>query len=393
MGVKAAVMIKPGEIEIRSFPLPEISEDEALIKMELSGICGTDKNVYQGNITHPGGIVTPFPIIPGHENVGVISEIGDAASAEMEARGYPLKKGDRVVPMCDVPISKNNICNFIYGYLGWCKKIIGYGTTISCDTPPHLFGGWSEYMYIHPNTPLFKVPNNLPPQAAVLTEPFAVAYGSLIKAMQPTSPVLDIHGFSPGDDVVILGPGPLGLIHAIISRIVGAGDIIMVGSGSENDEWRLNYIFKNFNMVVDHVINDPKPDNRLKEIWYLTGNRGADLVIECAGVPNAIVQGLKILREKGGTLLSVGVFIDTGKTIEINPAKYITHKNVRIIGITNHPLQGYDRALKLMRKYISKIPLTKIITHTFPLSEVRKAMETAIKGKGIKVVIAPGESS
>lgn len=387
--VKAVVMAKPGVLEIKEFPRPEISEDEALLRVEYSGICGTDKHMYLGKLVHPGNIVTPFPIIPGHEIVGRIEEIGDRARTKLEATGVELKVGDRVVPVCDVPCGTCYTCRFTYGYVAWCEHAFCYGTTRTCIEKPYLYGGWSQLMYIHPNTLLFKAPDNIPPEVVVLAEPFAVAYGAFIKAMQPCSPVLDIHGYSPGDSVVILGPGPIGLIHAVMARIVGAGDIIIVGAGSEADEWRVNYIEKEFKGVVDYTVNLRNPEERVKEVLKLTNGRGADLVIECAGAPEAIVDGLKMLKSKGGTLLVVGVFIDVGRKIEFNPATLISHKNARIIGISNHPLQGYERVFKIMRKYSGKIPIHKIVTHIFPLERVREAMETAIKGKAIKVLIKP----
>ncbi len=388
--VRAAVMVGPGRIEIREFPRPEIGEGEALLKMELSGICGTDKNMYLGNVVHPGGVPTPFPIIPGHENVGVVEEVGERAAGRLEATGEELKAGDRVVPMCDVPREK--LDPHLFGYVGWMRDIIAYGTLVSCKEKPHLFGGWAEYMYVYPNTPLFKVPDNVPPEAAVLTEPMAVAYGSFLRAAVPCSPVYDIQGYSPGDTVVVLGPGPIGLVHSIMFRIAGAGDIIMVGAGTEADRWRLEYIEREFGSVVDYVVNEASPEARVEEVRRLTGNRGADLVVECAGSPRAVLQGLEMLRDKGGTLLSVGVFIDTGETIEVNPARLISHKNVRIIGVTNHPLQGYEKALRLMSKYISRIPFTKVVTHTFPLERAEEAMRTAVGGKAIKVAIRPNPS-
>ena len=387
--VKAAVMVKPGVIEIQEFPKPEISKNEALMKVEYSGICGTDKHMFLGELIHPGGVVTPFPIIPGHEIVGRITEIGEEASVKLEATGRELKLGDRVVPVCDVPCSTCYTCRFTYGYAAWCERSFSYGTTRSCKEPPHLYGGWSQQMYIHPDTLLFKVADGIAPEVAVLTEPFAVAYGAYMKAMQPCSPVLDIHGYSPGDTVVILGPGPIGLIHAIMARIVGAGDIIVVGSGSEADEWRVGYIEKEFRNVVDYTVNLPSPEERVKEVFKLTGGRGADLVVECAGVPEAIVDGLKILKDKGGTLLVVGVFIDLNRDIKFNPAALISHKNARMIGISNHPLQGYEKAFRLMRKYGEKLSFRKIVTHIFPLEEAQEAMDTAIKGKAMKVVIKP----
>jgi len=387
---RAAVMKGAGNIEIQEFPSPEIKENEALLKVELSGICGTDKNMYKGFITHPGGKITPFPIIPGHEIVGIIHDIGEEAKATLEGTGEELKRGDRVVPVCDVGCGTCFNCRFTYGYVAWCERSFGYGTLISCKDPPHLFGGWSQYTYIHPNTLLFKA-EKIPPEVAVLTEPFAVAYGTLMKAMHPCSPTLDLHGFNPGDTIVIQGPGPIGLIHAIMARIVGAGDIIIVGAGTEADSWRVNYISKEFANVVDYTVNERDSESRVREVLSLTGGKGADLVIECTGVPDALVEGLEMLRGKGGMLLIVGIFIDVGRSVEINPARLISHKGALIMGVPNHPLQGYRVALKLMRKFMGRIPFHKIVTHIYPLDKAKKAVEKAVEGKVIKVAIAPNK--
>lgn len=387
--VKAAVMKGPGRLEIQEFPLPEVGESEALIKVGLSGICGTDKHMYLGEITHPGGIETPFPIIPGHEIVGVVEKIGEKARYTLEGRGGELKAGDRVVPVCDVGCNRCFNCRFTFGYVAWCRHAAAYGTLFSCKDPPHLRGGWAQYMHIHPNTLLFKVPGGIPPEVAVLTEPLAVAYGTLMKAMHPCSPVMDLHGFNPGDIVVIQGLGPIGLVHAIMARMIGAGDLIVVGAGTEADAWRAEYIAREFGSVVDYIVNERKPESRVEETLRLTGGRGADVVIECTGAPNAIVEGLEMLRDRGGMLLVVGVFIDTGETIKLNPARLISHKNALIMGVTNHPLQGYHIAMKLMRKYSSKLSLHKIVTHTYPIEKAREALEKAIEGKAIKVAIAP----
>jgi threonine dehydrogenase-like Zn-dependent dehydrogenase len=390
--IKAAVMVKPGVLEVQKFPKPKISESEALMEIEYSGICGTDKHMFLGEVVHPGGVSTPFPIIPGHEIVGRITEIGEVARRKIEATGEELKPGDRIVPVCDVSCGACRTCRFTYGYVAWCEHAFSYGTTRSCRDPPFLYGGWSQLMYIHPNTLLFKLPDDIPPKVAVLTEPFAVAYGAYMKAMQPCSPVLDINGYSPGDDVVILGPGPIGLIHAIMARINGAGNVIVIGSGSEIDEWRLGYINKEFKDIVDYTVNLRSSDERVEEVFRLTGGRGADMAVECAGAPEAVVDGLKMLRDKGGTLLVLGVFIDVGRDIRFNPATLISHKNARIIGISNHPLQGYRNAFRLMRKYAERFSFNKIVTHTFPLEMINEAMATAISGKAIKVLINPLEA-
>src|SRR5579875_3480308 len=100
--VRAAVMQRPGEISVKEFPTPEIKESCALVRMVMSGICGTDIHMFWGETTHPGGQESTFPLIPGHENLSYIEKLGKRNDPWRDANGELLKEGDRVVPACDV---------------------------------------------------------------------------------------------------------------------------------------------------------------------------------------------------------------------------------------------------------------------------------------------------
>src|SRR5579864_3131665 len=210
MKVRAAVMRRPHEISVKEFPFPEIEKNGALVKMKMSGICGTDKHMFRGETMHPGEQESTFPLIPGHENLATIEKLGKKSGQWFDANGEKITEGDRVVPACDVNCGECFNCRNYYGWC-WCEKVYGYGTTISCKDPPHLFGGWAEYMYIRPKVYLFKVPETLPEKVAVLAEPMSVAYASFSRAMNPYFLVKE--GAGPGSNVVIQGTGPLGLSH------------------------------------------------------------------------------------------------------------------------------------------------------------------------------------
>ncbi len=377
--VKTAVMTQPGCIAVKSFPYPDVSEDTAIVRMEMSGICGTDKHNYRGETIHPS-MKVPFPIIPGHENVGVIAEVGERAVANMEVSGLTLKLGDRVVPCCDVLCGKCYWCRNIYGY-PWCENIRSYGTLMSCRDPPHLYGGWSQYMYLIPEVYVAKVPDNVPPELAVLTEPMAVVYGALCKAQQPHPMAKE--GFGPGDTVLIQGAGPLGLLQAIMVRIAGAETIIML----DYSDYRLNLAEK---MGVDHTINMDEVKDlevRVEKVLRLTEGRGADLVVEAAGSARALPEGLSMLR-RGGTYLELGNFVDTG-VAQINPHKHICAKNAMIIGVTGMPYQGYATVLKLLEKHPLAHKLKDLVTHRFPIEQAEEALKKAMTLNCMKVVITP----
>ena len=377
--VKAAVMPKPGTIQLTDFPYPKVPANAALVRMEMSGICGTDKHMFKGETTHPGGHETTFPIIPGHENVGIIEELGPDSRLEVEDR--KLQVGDRVVPICDVTCGQCYICRSSYGFTTSCLRDVGYGTTLSCKNPPHLFGGWAEYLYILPEALLAKVPDGVPPEAAVMTEVLTVPFCGFEKAMSPYP--LGKEGFGPGDTVVVLGAGPLGICHGIMAKMTGAEEIIIVGA----PESRLELAKK---VCADHTVNINKttdPNERLREIMTLTENRGADLVAECAGVPEAVTQGLDMLRI-GGTLIVAGNYIDMGST-PVNPQRQILSKNARIIGVSGQTASSYEGSLRLIKKFSRTIPIETLVTQKFSIEEAERALLTAISMESMEVVIAP----
>ena len=381
--VKAAVMTGPGKMEIQNFPYPELNDDRAMIlKMEMSGVCGTDKHTFEGRSKQYAGTSaetdTPFPIIPGHENTGIVAEIGKIARKEMEFYGMELKEGDRVTMSPDLVCGKCWYCRNTYGY-PWCEHMKAYGNAFPSTEKPYLFGGCSEYMYILPGTFVYKVPDGMAPEISVLTELFTVSY-AVDRAKEAYS--LANEGFGAADTVVIQGVGPMGLAALTKSRILGAGDIIAV----DKSDFRLN-MAKEF--TADYTLNIDKTsrEERIARVMELTHGRGADLVVECTGSPHAVIEGLDMLR-KGGTYIEAGNFVDTGTT-QININRHLCAKNVRLFGVTNHPFTHYGQSLKLMEKYSKVFPFEKFVTHHYKIDDAEKGLRRSFDADTMKVVIEP----
>src|SRR6202451_749735 len=304
--VLAATLVEPGRYELRAYPLPEPAPGCVLVKMELSGICGTDKHTYQGFTTQYAGIgggkQIRFPIIQGHEHVGTVAAIGgDGQYNDFE--GIPLKVGDRVVVGANVCCGDCYYCRHDFPYY-FCQSTTDYGNNMTAKNPPHLFGGWSQYIYIVPGSFLVKVPDELPSEIAVLTEIFAVTVGlDRAKAMS----AFPSESFRFDDAVVVLGVGPLGMCFLMKARMLGAGTIIAV----DKSEYRLNFAKR---LGADFAVNvgTMSKEERLKMVKDLTHGRGADMVIECAGVPEAVPEALEMLRI-GGLLGGAGNFLGLGE--------------------------------------------------------------------------------
>jgi L-iditol 2-dehydrogenase len=381
--VRAAVLLAPWQMEIQTFALPEPEPGAVLIKMELSGICGTDKHTFSGFTTQYAGTEhernIPFPVIPGHENVGRIAAIGPSAEPLVDFYEQPLQEGDRVVVGPDLVCGRCYYCRHGFEYY-YCAHLQDYGNSLSAANPPHLFGGWADYLYALPGSYLFKVPDDLPSEIAVLTELMAVTTG-LDKAKQFSA--VDCEGFRFGDAVVIQGVGPLGLCHVIKARMLGAGNIIAI----DRSAFRLQMALE---MGADVALNlvETDPRQRLEAVRELTGGRGADVVVECAGVPEALPEGLELLRP-GGFYIESGNFSDMG-SVPINP-HLLCSKNIRLIGINGEAATAYGPSLQALRRYRQHYPLHKIVTHRYPVEQAEAALRHSMTDDCMKIVIASPE--
>lgn len=379
---RAATLVAPGRYEIRDYPLPDPEPGGVLVKMELSGICGTDKHTYLGYTAQYGGTgsprTIPFPIIQGHENVGTIAAIGgDGRYADFE--GTSLRVGDRVVVGANVVCGHCYACTHAYPYY-LCERMVDYGNNMSAAKPPHLFGGWAEYLYVVPGSFVVRVPDALPSEIAVLTEVMAVTVG-LDRAKQVSA--VPGEPFLWDDTVVVLGVGPLGMCFAMKARMLGAGTVVAI----DLSRYRLDVARR---LGVDHTLDARSLSHaeRLDAVRDLTHGRGADVVVECAGVPQAVPEALDLLRP-GGLLVEAGNFSDLGD-VPINPHRHLCSKNARILGVGGEEPAAYGPSMRQMLRYLRYYPaLSEFVSHRYRLDDVQAAVERSIAPDSMKVVIDP----
>lgn len=379
--VLTATLVEPGKYELRDYPLPNPAPGCLLVRMEYSGICGTDKHTYQGFTTQYAGSgrprQIPFPIIQGHENVGTIAAIGGNAPYT-DFEGIPVTIGDRVVVGPNISCGNCYYCRHDFPYY-YCPDTVDYGNNISAKNAPHLFGGWSQYLYVLPNSFVVRVPDELPSEVAVLTEIMAVTVG-LDRAKQISA--FPNESFRFDDTVVALGVGPLGMCFLMKARMMGAGTIIAV----DLSDYRLSFAKR---LGADHSLNaaNTTQAERLAFVRELTHGRGADMVIETAGVPQVVPEALEILR-MGGLLVEAGNFSDLGD-VSINPHRHICTKNVRILGVGGDEPAAYAPSMRQMLRYMQHYPLQDFVTHRFSLRDVDEAVHKAIAPDSMKVVVDP----
>jgi len=373
--VQAATLVAPRQLEVRSYPYPNQLEDGAiLLRMLASGICGTDKHTYRGETEQYVGTeyerTTPFPIIQGHENVGVVGELGEGGAHAFD--GTPLAVGDRIVPAPNRACGRCHMCARAFPYY-LCRNLENYGNSLSSARAPHLFGGWSEYLYLKPGTAVFRVPSALPDEVAVLTEIFAVTH-SLERAAALRRP----GGFRPGDSVVVIGVGALGLAHAIKAALMGAGRLVVVDTSARRRELAARLAGADAVSAGDDVIG---------EVRERCGGDGADLVVNATGFPGSFTQAVAMVRD-GGTIVEVGAFVDMGDE-SFNPAT-VCGRSLSLLGIGGEDLQAYEGTLALLARHHRAIGFSDMVSHRFRVQDAERAMAVALDAEASsKVLITP----
>lgn len=381
--VKAAVIYAPGKVGIEEFPYPEVPEGGAIMKSIQSGICGTDKHTYNGQTKQFAGtkfeFEVPFPIIQGHEGVGIIEEISEEGARTLEFNGEILRPGDRVTFGPVRTCKKCWYCKHMSWYnLCEGKERINYGNSISCREKPHLFGAFAEYMTFLPGSYLFKLPDELDDDMACLVEMMAVTY-TLDKAMEFSS--FGGEGWSFGATVVIQGAGPIGLGHVIKARMLGAGKIIV----TDVSDYRLQ-LAKEFGADICLNVNKTTEEERIEIVMENSHGLGADIGVQCVGLPEVVPEGLEMMR-KAGMYIDPGSFADIG-TSPINMHR-VCSKSLRIFGASEHAITGFRPTIEMMVRNKNNFPWQKFFSHRYNIEDYDEAMRVSMGLDSMKVLVSP----
>jgi threonine dehydrogenase-like Zn-dependent dehydrogenase len=366
VSVLAATLHGPGDLRLDRYPYPDdLEPGSVLLRMLASGICGTDKHAFRGETEQYAGTTrarsTPFPIIQGHENVGVVEAVGPGDATAFD--GSALAPGDRVVPAPNRPCGSCDFCARGFAYY-LCRNLENYGNSLTSAEPPHLFGGWAELLYLRPGTPVFRVPEELPTEVAVLTELMSVTHSLDLAARLPRP-----GGFRSGDTVAVVGIGPLGLVHVAKAALLGAGRVIAVDPVRSRLELALA-------LGADEVAAPGEADGL-----------EADVVVDASGHPDSFLSSLELARD-GGTIVEVGAFVDLGPR-PFNPA-VLCGRNLTLLGVGGEDARAYEGSLRLLARHHERVPFERAVTHRFALAEAGEAMAAALRPEtSMKVVIEP----
>jgi L-iditol 2-dehydrogenase len=358
-----ALLTGPKSIELREFPVRDISDDEILIRVEGCGVCGTDVHEYKGD---PMKLA---PIILGHEGTGEIVKLGK--NVQRDNSGKTVRVGDKIVTSVTT-CGKCPACLYTPGRLNLCEDVSVQG--LIPDDSTHLNGYFADYMIVRKGTSFFVV-NDLNLNLRLLMEPTTVAIHAWERAK--STGLLNFRS-----RVVIQGCGPIGLLMLAVVRAAGTQHIVAV----DGDEQRLEMARR---MGADHTINFRQHKDQaslVEAVKTVTKGRGAHFAFQCTGVP-AAASNIYHFVQRGGGVCEVGFFVDNG-ACTVNPHVDFCNKEITLVGSWLYTVQEYPIAYNFLRRAQGiGLPVEDLITHRFPLSEIKEAMEVNIRQEGLKVVI------
>ena len=360
---RAAMLTSLEHYDIKEFPIPELGDDDILVKVEGCGVCGTDAHEFKRD---PFGLI---PVVLGHEGTGEIVKMGK--NVKVDSAGKKLAVGDKVVT-CMIFKDCPEITMFDLN-----KQNVGDGADVYGLLPDddiHLNGWFADYMVIRGGSTVFNV-SDLSLDMRLLIEPSAVLIHAVERAKE-----INILRFN--SRVVVQGCGPIGLLCIAVLRTLGIENIVAV----DGEDKRLAFAaemgatksvnFKNFNGVEELA----------KGVYDAFGGHYADFAFQCTGSPVAHANIYKFIR-KGGGLCELGFFINGGDAT-INPHFDICSKEITTVGSWVYTLRDYATTFDFLKRAKGiGLPLEKLITHRFPLSQINEAHETNLRMEGLKVVI------
>ena len=275
---RALVLERPRRLVLHEIPLPAVGDDDALVRVQACGLCGTDHEQYTGELA--GG----FAFVPGHETVGIIETIGPRA-----AQRWGVAAVDRVAVEVLQSCRACDAC--LAGEYTRCKRhgladMYGF---IDVDRAPGLWGGYAEYQYLAPDSMVLSLPDNLDPILATLFNPLGagIRWGATLP------------GTGDGDVVAVLGPGVRGLCVAAAAKEAGAGFVMVTGFGQRDAERLALASDFGADLAVDVAVEDP-----VAALRHAAG-RLADVVVDVtAKAPAAFAQAIKLVRTAGTVVVA-----------------------------------------------------------------------------------------
>lgn len=337
--MKAALVIETEKVEIQDVPVPELKDEDVLIKVKVAGVCGSDLHLFKG--THA---FRKPPAVLGHEVAGDIVKVG--------AKVTKFKVGDRVTVLPQVGCGECEFCKQDLVNLCLNKKVPG---------TPNWIGTFVEY-FNAPEETVFKLEDNISYEIGSLTEPLAVAVHALARASVESR-----------DCVVILGTGTIGMLCVVAAREMGFKKIITTDTAPFNREMSLKH-----GAIVSY---DPLKDDVVENVKKLTDGRGADLTLVCAGAPNILDQASACTRRRG----EIGLVAMITKPIPFYCYSTVFNEQT-LYGAMTYETCDFVKAAEMVN---GGVDLSAFVTQKLPLDQTQEALDILNQKKAdvIKVIV------
>jgi L-iditol 2-dehydrogenase len=349
LSMRALVVSAPNEFAVQEVDRPRPGSFEVLCRVRAVTICGTDPHIIQGH--YPGFWPKSWPLVPGHEWCGDVVEVGEGAAA----LGWAA--GTRVAGTSHAACGYCRRC--IEGRYNICENFGVEG--LHAQYGHNTDGAYAEYV-VHSIKSVFAVPDELSDEEAAMLDPTAIALHTVVRGAH-----------RPGDTVVVVGPGVMGLLVAESALALGAGRVIVVGRGQ-----RLEKAAELGHETVDFTAGDP-----VAAVRELTGDTGADVALECSGAADAVGECVDMVR-KGGRVAVIGIPMEDARI----PMQRLVLDEIDVVGVRASAGE-MPRAIALVAA--GRIRLKQLITHRFALTDFAEAYDTFTERRdgALKVVVTP----
>jgi len=338
----------PGNITYTDFSDPELQSNQVVVEVRAAGICGTDLSLYNWSESMIREFTPALPVVLGHEFSGVVAEAGAGVSR--------FRCGDRVTAN---PVMSCGACLY-------CRM----GRPQVCDQRPLLgvgvHGCFARFVAVREEN-VFPLPPEISFETGALNELLCVSLHAM-----------DRIAVGPGDTVVVIGAGPMGVMILMAAQAAGASRLVMTGLAVDRERLQIAASLGAHTVIVDE--SDPAAVVR-----ELTRGVGADVVFECAGHPAGLPQALRLIR-KGGRIGILGM--GSGES-SFNTA-IISFREVEIVGTRAYDPKAWHRSYDVLAS--GRVPLERIVTHRLPLEEAARGLELMKRREGLKILLIPSWS-
>lgn len=360
---KVAMLTSLKNIEVKEFDVPELNDNDILVKVEGCGVCGTDVHEWRAD---PFGII---PVTLGHEGTGEIVYLGK--NIKTDTAGNPIKVGDKLVTSV-ISCGECYICRNHPANTNLCDKQGVFGLIPHNPEQP-LTGWFSTHILIRGKGATYFVVNDLNLKERMILELACVCVHALKRANG--TGLLNFNS-----KVLLQGLGPVGLVMLSVLRAAGINHIIAIDGTPK----RLEMAKKLGAKTIINFRDVPDLKDRVKLVKEAANGVGADFAFQCTGAPAAAKDIYEYIR-RGGGLCEMGFFVNNGE-YSINPHFAMCNKEINVVGSWDYSADDYPTTMAFLRQAREmNIPVTDLITHTFPLDKLNEAMETNVKQEGIKI--------